>query len=121
MADQQTQIHVAGEPVPEAGGRLLLGWLLILIAVVLLIAGWAGVSASPEVAVQLAYLASGGLGGLLAGIIGVGLLVSDDVRKDRDRLGRLEASVLEMRDLLSAQTETIERLTAEPRRSKAAR
>jgi hypothetical protein len=71
-------------------------------------AGWLGVSANPSVARQMAYLASGGLGGLLAGIIGVGLLVSDDIRRDRARLGRLESAVLEMRDLLEAQAEALE-------------
>jgi hypothetical protein len=95
-----------------AGGRLLLGWILIVAAVVLLIAGWVGVSANPTVAAQLAYFVSGGLGGLLAGIIGVGLLVSDDVRRDRIRLGRLEAAVLETRELLAAQAETLQKVAA---------
>jgi hypothetical protein len=97
----------ARRPEDSSGGHLLLGWVLIIVGVVLMFAGWLGVSANPSVARQMAYLASGGLGGLLAGIIGVGLLVSDDVRRDRARLGRLEAAVLEMRDLLEAQAEAL--------------
>src|SRR3989442_715571 len=72
-------------------GRVLVGWGTIVASIVLLAVGWYGVSGTPVVARQLAYLISGGLGGLLAGIVGVGLLVSSDVRRDRERLGRIEA------------------------------
>lgn len=95
---------------PSAGGRLLLGWILIGVAVVMLIAGWVGVSANPAVAVQLSYFFSGGLGGLLAGIIGIGLLVSDDIRRDRARMGKLEATILEMREVMLAQADVLRRL-----------
>ena len=94
---------------PAAGGRLLLGWILIGVAVIMLIAGWIGVSANPAVAVQLSYFFSGGLGGLLSGIIGIGLLVSDDIRRDRARIGKLEATVLEMRDVMLAQADLLRR------------
>ncbi|HEX9713917.1 MAG TPA: hypothetical protein VGB52_15350 [Actinomycetota bacterium] len=100
---------------PSAGGRLLLGWILIGVAVVMLIAGWIGVSANPAVAVQLSYFFSGGMGGLLAGIIGIGLLVSDDIRRDRARIGKLEATVLEMRELLLAQAELLQGLEGDAR------
>ena len=92
---------------PEAGGRLLLGWILIVIGAVMVFGGWIGVSANPQVAVQLSYLVSGGVGGLFAGIVGVGLLVSDDIRKDRARLGRMEAAVLDMREFAAAQAEVL--------------
>lgn len=92
---------------PEAGGRLLLGWICIVIGAVMVFAGWLGVSANPQVAVQLTYLVSGGVGGLFAGIVGIGLLVSDDIRKDRARIGRLEAAVLDMRELAAAQAEAL--------------
>ncbi len=86
-------------------GRVLLGWGLIVASVVLLAVGWYGVSGTPKVERQLSYLVSGGLGGLLAGIVGIGLLVSNDVRRDRERIGRLEAAVLELRALIVAQAE----------------
>ena len=86
-------------------GRIILGWGLLVASVVLLVVGWYGVSGTPSVARQLSYLVSGGLGGLLAGIVGIGLLVSSDVRRDRERIGRLEAAVLELRELIVAQTE----------------
>ncbi|MGH2830189.1 MAG: hypothetical protein ACRDJM_06875, partial [Actinomycetota bacterium] len=94
MIEEPRTIHSPDEPVrpaapaePPAGGRLLLGWLLVIVGLVMLILGWFGVSGEPDVARQLAYLVSGGVGGLFAGIIGVGLLISNDVRVDRERLG----------------------------------
>ncbi len=87
------------------GSRVLLGWGLLVASVVLLAVGWYGVSGTSSVARQLSYLVSGGLGGLLAGIVGIGLLVSNDVRRDRERIGRLEAAVLELRELIVAQAE----------------
>jgi len=93
-------------------GRALLGWGAIVASIVLLAVGWYGVSGTPLVARQLAYLVSGGIGGLLAGIVGVGLLLSGDVRRDRERLGRIEADLLELRELLLAQSQTLNAPTA---------
>ncbi|HVL90909.1 MAG TPA: hypothetical protein VM841_11820 [Actinomycetota bacterium] len=107
MDDRDDRERHQAAPEPEAGGRLLLGWILIVLGVVMVFAGWLGVSGNPQVAVQLPYLISGGIGGLLAGIVGVGLLVSDDIRKDRARIGRLEAAVLEMREFAAAQAEAM--------------
>lgn len=113
MADERTPAQQRPErPVeePASGGRLLLGWLLILAAAVMLVVGWIGVSGEPLVAAQLAYLMSGGIGGMLAGIIGIGLLVSNDIRRDRDRLGRVEAAVLEVREMLAVQAEALQQM-----------
>ena len=88
--------------------RVLLGWGLLIASAVLLAVGWYGVSGTPKVERQLSYLVSGGLGGLLAGVVGIGLLISNDVRRDRERLGRLEAAVLELRALIVAHGEDAE-------------
>ena len=93
-------------------GRALLGWGAIVASIVLLAVGWYGVSGTPLVARQLAYLVSGGIGGLLAGIVGVGLLLSGDVRRDRERLGRIEADLLELRELLLAQSQALKAPTS---------
>jgi multisubunit Na+/H+ antiporter MnhG subunit len=66
-----------------------LGALFILL-------GWIGVSGEPDVARQMSYLASGGIGGLTAAVVGVGLLISEDLRSDRRRLGRIEATLLDV-------------------------
>lgn len=91
--------------------RIIAGWALIAAGVVLLALGWFGVSGDPDVAKQLSYLVSGGIGGLLTAIIGVGLLVSNDLRADRERLGRVEAAMLEVRDVIL--TEHVERAARE--------
>lgn len=82
--------------------RFVLGWLLVAVGVLLLVLGWVGVSGEPDVASQLSYLASGGLGGLTSAIVGVGFLISEDLRSERSRLGRIEATLLDVNDLLLA-------------------
>lgn len=98
--------------------RLVAGWALIAIGALLILLGWIGVSDEPEVARQLSYLASGGLGGLAAAIVGVGLLISEDLRSERKRLGRIEAGVLDVKELLlsTPQTENGTRKKATSRR-----
>lgn len=82
--------------------RFVLGWGLVGLGALLLVLGWVGVSGEPDVASQLSYLASGGLGGLTAAIVGVGFLISEDLRSERSRLGRIEATLLDVNDLLRA-------------------
>jgi hypothetical protein len=80
--------------------RAVLGWLAIGTGAVVMAAGWFGVSGETIVAKQLPYLISGGLGGLVLVGTGVGLLIAEDLRAERDRVGRLESEILEVRDLL---------------------
>lgn len=91
------QVEVQGL---HARWRLVAGWALVVLAAVFIVLGWVGVSGTPDVARQLSYLASGGLGGLVAAIVGVGLLISEDLRSDRQRLGRIEATLLDVNDRL---------------------
>lgn len=95
--------------------RLLLGWALVVLGAVFILLGWIGVSGEPDVARQMSYLASGGIGGLTAAVVGVGLLISEDLRSDRKRLGRIEATLLDVNDRLSATS------NAKPTRSSARR
>src|SRR5438552_11866208 len=80
--------------------RLIAGWALVLLGAVFIVLGWIGVSGEPDVARQMSYLASGGVGGLTAAVVGVGLLISEDLRSDRRRLGRIEATLLDVNDRL---------------------
>lgn len=82
----------------RARWRTVLGWVLIALGAVFIILGWFGVSGEPDVARQLSYLASGGVGGLAAATVGIGLLISEDLRAERRRLGRIEAAVLDLQD-----------------------
>lgn len=85
--------------------RALLGWAAVVAGAIAILIGWLGVSAQTLVARQLPYLISGGLGGIVLVGAGVGLLVAEDLRAERDRIGRLEGEILEVRDLLRTLTQ----------------
>jgi hypothetical protein len=80
--------------------RQVLAWALIAAGAVAALIGWIGVSGKDIEPLQLPYLASGGIGGLILTAVGAALLISADVRDDRERVGRLEGEVLELQDLV---------------------
>lgn len=94
----------------RARWRAVVGWILVVLGALFVILGWVGVSGEPDVARQLSYLASGGVGGLVAAVVGVGLLISEDLRTERRRLGRIEAVLLDVQDGIAS--------TAKPSRAK---
>lgn len=65
------------------------GWLLIGVGWAALAAGWAGVQGTSTVAVQMAYLASGGLVGMALVAMGTGMQSQDDTRVVREILEEL--------------------------------
>lgn len=85
--------------------RSTVAWGAIASGAAALVFGYVGVSAQTIVAKQLPYLISGGLAGVVAIGGGLALLVAEDLRSDRERLGRLEAQILEIRDALLAGAE----------------
>lgn len=80
--------------------RTILAWAAIAAGALVLALGWFGVSGETLVAKQLPYLISGGIGGLAFLGVGVGILIAEDLRSERARVGRLESELLEVRDLL---------------------
>ncbi|MGH8975696.1 MAG: hypothetical protein ACRD0C_21130 [Acidimicrobiia bacterium] len=87
--------------------QTLLGWLLVVAGFAAIGGGWAGVQSTPVMAVQLAYLASGGLTGVALVILGTGLQRQDDLRairvaveELRDRFDDLEHDVADTKDSL---------------------
>jgi hypothetical protein len=94
--------------------REVAGWLCIGVGALVAILGWVGVSGKDLAPLQLPYLASGGVGGLLLTVVGVGLLVAADVRRDRERLSRIEGDLVELTGLVR---ELSERTTRGGRRS----
>ncbi|MGH8994267.1 MAG: hypothetical protein ACRDYV_02025 [Acidimicrobiia bacterium] len=94
----------SGDATARAGDtddwRQKAGWALLVVGAVLVILGYIGVSGADTEVLQLPYLASGGIGGLTAVAMGSALLVSADVRHDRERLGRIEGELLELQDLV---------------------
>jgi Kef-type K+ transport system membrane component KefB len=97
------------ERIKQIDRRQLLGWVLIVAAAVVGVIGWIGVSGRDVEALQLPFLASGGVGALFLTAVGAALLISSDVRADRERAGRLEAQVLELQDLVRELSERLER------------
>jgi len=81
--------------------RETLGWAAVVLGAVFAVLGWIGVSGKDIAPLQLPYLASGSVGGIVLAIVGVGLLVTADLRRDRERLGRIEGELLELQDRLA--------------------
>jgi hypothetical protein len=80
--------------------RPVLGYVVIGLGLVLVLAGYLGVSREVLVAKQLPFLVSGGLFGLAAVTLGSRLLLSEDLRRDAARLDRLEQAVLDLHEAL---------------------
>jgi hypothetical protein len=88
------------ERIKQVDRRQALAWVLIVAGAVAGLIGWIGVSGRDVEALQLPFLASGGVAALILTAVGAALLISSDVRADRERAGRLEAEVLELQDLV---------------------
>jgi hypothetical protein len=88
--------------------RQALAWLLIAAGAVAGLIGWIGVSGRDIEALQLPFLASGAVAALVLTAVGAALLISSDVRADRERAGRLEAEVLELQDMVRQLSDRLE-------------
>jgi hypothetical protein len=96
------------ERINQVDRRQALAWLLIIAGAVAGLIGWIGVSGRDVEALQLPFLASGGIAALVLTAVGAALLISSDVRADRERAGRLEAEVLELQDMVRELSERID-------------
>lgn len=75
-------------------------WALVAAGLLLLVLGWYGVSGQSLTAKQLPYLVSGGLGGVGLLVLAAALLTTQDVRRQLERLERVEAQVTTLYELL---------------------
>ena len=80
--------------------RPVVGWVLIGIGAILILAGYFGVSREALVAKQIPYLVSGGIGGMVLVAIGAFFLGTEDIRKDLRRLDHVELMVEELHGAL---------------------
>lgn len=80
--------------------RPWLGWILIGIGAILMLAGYMGVSREALPAKQIPYLVSGGLGGIFFAVLGAYFLGTQALRHDSGRLDRLERMVEELHGAL---------------------
>src|SRR3954470_22174391 len=90
-----------------------LGYVLIAIGALLLLAGYLGVSREVIVARQIPYIVSGGLVGVAAITLGGRLLLIQDLRRDSGRLDRLEKAVHELPPMPLYRARAPSALTAE--------
>jgi hypothetical protein len=80
--------------------RPVIGWVLLGVAAIFILAGWIGVSGTPVVAKQIPYVVSGGIAGVFLAIFGAYFLATEELRKDSGRLDRLERMVNELHEVL---------------------
>jgi hypothetical protein len=82
--------------------RPVLGYVLVALGLLALLIGWYGVSGEAIVAKQLPYIASGGLLGVALVVLGGRFMLIQDLRRDSNRLDRLETMVNELHAALLA-------------------
>ena len=68
-----------------------------VLGVILLVVGYQGIADSPYVAEELAYLISGGLGGVFFLGVGATLYISADMHDEWRKLDRIEEAILSLR------------------------
>src|SRR2546421_5825231 len=76
------------------------GWVLAGLGVIAILVGYLGISRESLVAKQLPYLISGGIGGIALVGAGAALIATEDLRRFRTRLDRLEAMVGDLHSVL---------------------
>jgi hypothetical protein len=69
------------------------GWTAIVLAVFALLLGYHGVSESLSTGRQLAYIISGGLGGVILVAVGATLLISADLHDEWRKLDEIQAAI----------------------------
>ena len=87
--------------------RATVGWLLIAAGAVAVLAAWYQVRDLPDVALQIPYLVSGGLGGALFMALGGALLLSQDFRDDKETIRDLAVKMEELEEIIVEQAEIV--------------
>ncbi|MDX6551713.1 MAG: hypothetical protein QOH74_201, partial [Gaiellales bacterium] len=80
--------------------RPVVGWVLAGLGVIAILIGYLGISRESLVAKQLPYLISGGIGGIALVGAGAALIATEDLRRFRTRLDRLEAMIGDLHGVL---------------------
>lgn len=84
----------------EAAGVQVIGVGLCVVGFLVLIYGWYKISNEAIVSLQIPYLVSGGIGGVLLMGFGGVLILTHNMRLDNRRLETLEETIAELRDAL---------------------
>jgi hypothetical protein len=85
--------------------RPYVGWILVGLGALAVLAGYLGVSRQALVAKQLPYLISGGITGLALIALGTFYLMTEELRRDSGRLDRLERMMMELHAVLLSRSD----------------
>jgi NADH:ubiquinone oxidoreductase subunit 6 (subunit J) len=78
--------------------REFVGAALVVIALVAIVVGYANIKDEAEVAIQLPYILTGGIGALVLTAVGVAVLRSQDDKAILDRLADVESIGYDLRE-----------------------
>ena len=81
--------------------RLVVGVVCLAAAAVVGVVGYLKLSLEPSLNHQLPYLASAGMALVLLSVLGVGLLVADQLRTDEARVQELASAIERLADALA--------------------
>lgn len=107
----------SAEAVPMLDWRQVLGGAFITVGVVMLVAGWVGISGTKNTYDQLSYFLSGGLGGAASVIIGATVLVTFEHYTDRQALARVDDRLAQLESRLSVEFALLSDSVTEPLRA----
>jgi len=89
-------------------GRELIGAALVIAALVAIAIGYANIRDEADVAIQLPYVLTGGIGAVVLAAVGVGVLRSQDDKAILDRLAEVEGTNLEVKERVDYLTHLLE-------------
>ena len=89
-------------------GRELIGGALVVAALIAIAVGYANIRDEADVAIQLPYVLTGGIGAVVLAALGVGVLRSQDDKAILARLADVEATNLEVKDRVDHLTHLLE-------------
>ena len=107
--EQRAQLQAMVQEQMMTRWRATLGWVLVLAGGLAVLLAWWQVRDLPDVALQMPYLISGGLGGALLMALGGALMLSQDFRDDKERMSALEDRIGELEGVVVRQAELVGR------------
>jgi hypothetical protein len=89
-------------------GRELIGGALVIAALMAIAVGYANIRDEADVAIQLPFVLTGGIGAVVLAALGVGVLRSQDDKAILARLADVETTNLEVKDRVEHLTHLLE-------------
>jgi hypothetical protein len=89
-------------------GRELIGGALVIAALIAIAVGYANIRDEADVAIQMPYVLTGGIGAVVLAAVGVGVLRSQDDKAILDRLADVEGTNLEVKERVDYLTHLLE-------------